>query len=342
MLKANYLLKNSKNRQQSLTVEETGWRGDPDKQEKRRECSHWRRRSAKAIRTHLQENKSKLEINHATVKLALEEAMELMNERAGALKALEKKERNKEIRKASKESNDKAQMKRDREVAKNERLKMEARERDLRSSDSGSDGSDGSIHSSDDMDDSEEEKAPPPRAAAHRTARAAAPPAAPPRAAPPPVVEPERRHKRRNDAPYTREQQAHLDAWKTREWNFNEWCYKEKYGELMLENLIATRGADAVPPTEPPARWEAAQQPVEEKKTPHPVEPPAAVNPQAEMALRQALAQHDIEDIRTPVRIPIPRSVAPRAAMMEREATPPSGSDSDLSVTPAVGSMHVE
>jgi len=306
------------------------------------------KKSAAEVTTHLRGTRTLLKMHHDAVTLALQKVPGLINQEAGALKRLAALKRRDEVRKTSKESNDKAQKKRDREVAKNERKKLEARERALASSDSGSDGS-GSR--SNDMDFSEEEKAPLPRPPAQpRAARASAPTACQ-RTAPAPV-EPERRRRRRNDqpaaapsdpSPYTREQQACLNAWKALcQPTFQEWCYKEKHGIQMLENLIATRGSAAIPFTEPPAWW-VAQQPVEEKKTPQPVLPPAAPISQEERSLRQQLEEHDIEDIRTPVRLPIPRSAPSQAAMMEAEATP-SGSESksDLSVTPAVGSMHVD
>jgi len=364
MLKANYLLRNESHREQSLTVEETGWRGEPDRGERKAAEDGWRKKSAVEVTTHLRKTRADLKMHHDAVKLALEKVPGLINQEAGALKRLAKMKRRDEIRKSSKESNDKAQKKRDREVAKNERKKMEARERDLASSDSGpDDGSEGPIHSSDDMDDSEEEKAPPP----------------------PPVVEPNRRRRRSSAsdqlappaqravaAPaarrpaavvpvvsYTREQKARLVGWQI---NFNEWCYKEKYGFPKLENLKAL--GQTIPFTEPPAYWVAQQQAEEKKEIPTPVaEVENAINlpsregireyaktqgiplhmSQEEMILRHHLQQESIEDLRTPIPIPIPRSVTPQAAMMEMEATPSgSDSDSDLSVTPAVGSMHVQ
>jgi len=157
------------------------------------------KKSAVEVTTHLRDTRRLLAMHHDAVKLALAKVPGLLNQEAGALKRLASLKKRDVVRKSSKVSNDKAQKKRDRVVAKNERKKMEARMRDLESSGSGTDdGSDGSAIHSDDMDDSEEEKAPPP----------------------PPVVE---RRKRRNDerpvaapvkpSPYTLEQQARLVGW---------------------------------------------------------------------------------------------------------------------------------
>jgi len=294
--------------------------------------------------------------------VALQKVPSLLNAEAAALKRIAKLERRDVVRKASKESNAKAQKNRDREVAKNQRKVAEEHERDLGSSDSFTeDESEGS--DSDALDVSADEKhvepEPEPVPAARRRRRsvdevpAAAAPARRSR-------EPEGRRSaaapaQRLPAPpgppaFTAEEQARLNAWTTI--SFSEWCFKERYDMQALRMLIA-RGAP-IPYVAPPD-WYVGP---DERKAPATQPTPRVAQPATrvhapphvpasssleEKDLRNVLANHGIDDLRA--RVPVLRHAPAQEMEVEMQADlidPEDSEDSDMSVTPAVSSIHIQ
>lgn len=338
MLKANYLLKNQSGRHQSLTIEETGWRCEIDRAERKQSERSHRKKSVKEMQAHLRDTRKLLTMYHDAVALALRKVPSLMNEEAATLKRLEVLEARDATRKASKESNAKAQVKRDRAVAKNSRRVLENRERDLENS--GTDGSGSGSDSESDSDAlSEEEKAPAPVAPRRRKRSDDQQPARRQRSPREPVtanVQAQDEPRVPYPAGLTSVEIARLDAWVKP--SFREFCYMDKYGLPAMQMIKAK--SMPVPFVPAPAWYRGPE--VEEHKDASPAVTPQAApqhaNPEAERALCHAMRQNGIEDLR--VRLPIPAQREPRAAEMEMEVPLRDGSDSDV-LTPAMDSMRV-